>query len=156
LADLAGLDFGQELLAQLLALVLEPLPAADDDVAAALVGGDDLALQGLAEVLAEVGGGGDIDLGGGDEDGEADVDQEAALDLAGDGAGDDVALLVPGDDRLPLLLSLRLAVRQHDAAGLVLDGVEQDLDLVAGLGRDEAAEALVEPLAQLDDALALV
>src|SRR5262249_9899378 len=36
-ADLAGLDFGEQLLAQLLALVLEQLPAADDDVAAGLV-----------------------------------------------------------------------------------------------------------------------
>ena len=49
------------------------------------------------------------------------------------GAGDDVAFLVLGDDLFPFLLPLGLAVAEDDGAGLVLDGFEQDLDLVAGL-----------------------
>src|SRR5262249_33053854 len=43
-----------------------------------------------------------------------------------------------------------------DGAGLVLDGVEQDLDLVAGLGGDDLVPALVVPLVEGDDAFTLV
>ncbi|MFL5241665.1 MAG: hypothetical protein ACJ8FY_06125, partial [Gemmataceae bacterium] len=60
------------------------------------------------------------------------------------------------DDRLPLLLALGLAVAQHHGAALVLDGLEQDLHLVARLGGDDVAGGVVEPFAQLDHALALV
>ena len=56
----------------------------------------------------------------------------------------------------PFLLPLGLAVAQDDRAGLVLDGFEQDLDLVAGLGRDDLVGALVVPLVERDDAFALV
>src|SRR5262249_50610170 len=54
LADLAGLDLGQQFLLHLLALVLQQLAAADDDVAARLVDFEDLALDRLADELAEV------------------------------------------------------------------------------------------------------
>ena len=128
------------------ALVLDQLAAADDDVAARLVDLEDLALDGLADVVADVGGPADIDLAGRQEDVDADVDQQAALDLAGDQAGDDVAFLVLGDDVFPFLLPLGLAVAQDDGAALVLDGFEQDLDLVAGLGRHDLVGALVVPL----------
>ena len=90
------------LLLHLVALVLDQLAAADDDVAAGLVDLEDLALDGLADVVADVGRPADVDLAGGQEDVDADVDQQAALDLAGDHAGDDVAFLVLGDDRLPI------------------------------------------------------
>jgi hypothetical protein len=86
----------------------------------------------------------------------ADVDQQAALDLAGHHAGDGVALLVPDEDSVPLLLPPRLAVAQDHGAGLVLQRLQQDLDRRAGLGRDDPAEAVVVPLAQLDGALTLV
>ena len=54
LADLARLDLGEQLLLHLLALVFEQLAAADDDVAAGLVDLEDLALDGLADVVADV------------------------------------------------------------------------------------------------------
>ena len=101
----------------LVALVLDQLAAADDDVAAGLVDLEDLALDGLADVVADVGRPADVDLAGGQEDVDADVDQQAALDLAGDHAGDDVAFLVLGDDVFPFLLPLGLAVAQDDGAG---------------------------------------
>ena len=69
-------------------------PAADDDVAARFVDDDDLALDRLADVVADVRRPANVDLAGGQEDVDADVDQQAALDLAGDDAGDDVAFLV--------------------------------------------------------------
>ena len=140
LADLARLDLGEQLLLHLLALVLDQLAAADDDVAAGLVDLEDLALDGLADVVADVGRPADVDLAGRQEDVDADVDQQAALDLAGDHAGDDVAFLVLGDDVFPFLLPLGLAVAQDDGAAFVLDGVEQDLDLVAGLGRHDLVQ----------------
>src|SRR5262249_46347194 len=156
LADLARLDLGQELLLHLLALVLDELAPADDDVAAGLVDLEDLALDRLADVVGDVRWPADVHLAGRQEDVDADVHQQAALDLAGDHAADDVALLVLLDDRLPLLLPLGLAVGQDDGAHLVLDGVEQHLHLVAGLRRHDLVEALVVPLLQRDDALALV
>ena len=42
------------------------------------------------------------------------------------------------------------------APRLVLDGVEQDLDLVADLRRHDLVVALVVPLVERDDAFALV
>ena len=82
--------------------------------------------------------------------------QQAALDLAGDQAGDDVALLVLGREVLPLLAPLGLAIAQDDGAVLVLGGLEEDLDLVAGAGRDDLVGRIVEPFAQLDGAFTLV
>src|SRR5205085_6820738 len=105
----------------------------------------DLALDGLADVLAQVGRAACIDLAGGEEDVDADVDEQAALDLAGDRPGDDVALFMLAEELFPFLLPFRLAVAEDDGAGLVLDGFEQDLDLVAGLGRDDLAGGVVEP-----------
>src|SRR5207244_4007702 len=110
LADLARFDLGEELLLHLLADVFEELAAADDDVAAGLVDLEDLALDGLADVVANVRRAADIDLRGGEEDVDADVDEQAALDLAGDDAGDDIAFLVLGADVFPFLLPLGLAV----------------------------------------------
>src|SRR5262249_34136080 len=143
LADLARLDLAEELLLHLLALVLQQLPPADDDVPPRLVNLEDLALDGLADVVGDVRRPADVHLAGGEEDVDADVDEQPALDLAGDEAGDDVVLLVLGDDRFPLGLPLRLAEGEDDGAGLVLDGVQQHLDLVADLRRLDAVGALV-------------
>ncbi len=130
-----------------LALVLEQLAAADDDVAPRLVDLEDLALDGLVDVVGDVGRPANVHLAGRQEDVDADVDEQAALDLAGDQAGDDVAFLVLGDDVFPFLLPLGLAIAQDDGAVLVLDGVEQHLNLVADLRRDDLVVALVVPFA---------
>ena len=64
-----------------------------------------------ADVVADVGRAADVDLAGRQEDVHADVDQQAALDLARDHAGDDVAFvdglhdLQPGLDLLGLALA---------------------------------------------------
>src|SRR5439155_26047393 len=121
LADLARLDLGQQLLLHLLALVFQELAAGDDDVAAGLVDLEDLALDGAVDVVADVRRAADVHLAGRQEHVDADVDQQPALDLAGDHAADDVALLVLAEDVLPLLLPLGLAVGEVDDAVLVLD-----------------------------------
>src|SRR5262249_24369266 len=156
LADLADLDLLQQIVLHLLAQVLDQLAAADDDVAPGLVDLQDLALDGPADVVADVRRPADVHLAGRQEDVDADVDQQAALDLAGDHAADDVALLVLGEDRLPLLLPFGLAVGEVDDAVLVLDGLEQHLDRLANLGRDDLVAALLAPLLKFDDAFRLV
>ena len=99
--------------------VLDELAAADDDVAARLVDLEDHALDGLADVLADVARAADVDLAGRQEDVDADVDQQAALDLAGDLAGDDVAFVDGLHDLHPLFDLLGLALAEDDHAALV-------------------------------------
>src|SRR5205085_406406 len=94
--------------------------AADDDVAALVVDDQDLALQRLADQHADVGDAAGVDLAGRQKDVDADVDQEATLDLARDRPGDHVALLVLAEERFPLLLPLGLAVAQLNRAAVVL------------------------------------
>src|SRR5262249_14254768 len=115
-ANLARLDFGKQLALHLLALVLEQFAPAHDNIAAARCDAAPLAVDGLANVVAEVGSAANIDLGRRQEDVDADVDQQAPLDLARDGAGDDVALLVLGEHQGPFLLPLGLAVAENDRA----------------------------------------
>ncbi len=156
LADLADLDLAEELLLHLLALVLQQLAAADDDVAAGLVDLEDLALDRLVDVIGDVRRPADVHLRGRQKDVDADVDEQAAFDLARDQAGDDIALLMLGDNVFPFLLPFGLAVTEDDRAALVLDGVEQDLNLFADLRGVDLVVALIVPLLQGDDALALV
>src|SRR5262249_44783893 len=62
LANLPRLDFGEEFLFHLLALVLDQLATANDDIAAGLVDLEDFALNGLADVVADVRRPADINL----------------------------------------------------------------------------------------------
>ncbi len=114
----------------LLALLLDELAAADDDVAPRLVDLEDLALDIVADVVRDVGRTADVDLRGRQEDRHADVDEQPALDLAHDAAGDGVAFVVLGDDLLPAADAVRLALGEDDKAAVVLDGLEEHLDLV--------------------------
>ena len=159
LAALADFQLGQQL-----GLLLGPLrfdqgPAADDDVAPRFVDLQHQALDGAADVVADVGRAADVDLAGRQEHVHADVDQQPALDLARDHAGDDVAFvdrlhhLQPGLD----LLGLALAEGDHaarivDQAVDVFDVLDEHLDRLARLGQRLA----LFPLAAEDDAFALV
>src|SRR5439155_3375348 len=90
--DLPDGDVGEEPLPQGDALGLDQGPARDDDVAPALVDGEDETPDLAAEVVGDVGGAADVDLAGRQEGVVADVHQQPALDLAGDLAGDNVPL----------------------------------------------------------------
>ena len=74
----------------------------------------------LADVIADVGRAADIDLAGRQEHVDADVDQQATLDLAGDDAGDDVAFVDGLHDLHPLFDLLGLALAEDDHAAVVL------------------------------------
>ncbi len=94
-------DLLEQLLLLRLARDLDQLAAADDDVAPALVDLEDHALDVLIDVIGDVGRAADVDLAGRQEDIDADIDQQAALDLARDASLDDVSFVVAGDDHLP-------------------------------------------------------
>ena len=113
------------------ALILDELAARDDDVAALLVDLEDHRAHRLADELADVAGAAHIDLRRGEEDRHADVDEQAALDLAHALALDDVAFLAGLEDGLPAADAVGLALREAHAAGLVLEALEEDLDDVA-------------------------
>src|SRR5208283_6210175 len=109
--------------------------------------------------ITDVGGAADIDLAGRQEDRHADIDQQAALDLAGGHAGDDVALVNRIHDRHPGLDLLGLALAEGDhAAGIVdqavdvLDILDQDLDHLPRLGQ----LFTFFPLTAEDDTFALI
>ena len=159
LAALAHLQLGQQLGLLLGPLGLDQRPAADDDVPPRLVDLQHDALDLLADVVADVGRAADVDLAGREEDVHADVDQQPALDLAGDGAGDHVAFVDGLHDLDPGLDLLGLALAQGDhaprvfqAAGDVLDVLDEDLDGLARLGW----RLILLPLVPGDHALALV
>ena len=156
LTDLARSDLGEQLLFQRLPAILDQLATADDDVAALLVDLEDRAFDRAVDVIADVRRPADVDLARGQKDVDADVDEQAALDLAGDETRNDVPFLVAGDDVFPFLLTLRLAIAEDDGAGFVLDRFEQDLDRVADLRRRQRIGAVVLPLFERDDAFGLV
>ncbi len=111
LAALAHFQFGQELGFFLRPLRFDQRPAADDDVPPRFVDLKHDALNGPADVIADVGGPADVHLAGRQEDVHADVDQKPALDLPRDYARDYVAFahdfnhFHPGFDLLGLALA---------------------------------------------------
>ena len=142
LAELADFERAEQLGLLLGPFGLDQRPAADDDVAPRVVDLQHDALDRAADVVADVGRAADVDLAGRQEDVDADVDQQPALDLARDRAGDDVVFvdglhhLQPGLD----LLGLALAQGDHaapffGAAEDVFDFLDEHLDVLAGFGR---------------------
>jgi hypothetical protein len=133
LADVARGHFGQELLAAFGAFLFDQFAARQDDVLAFLVDLDDLEIIGVAHVLLEVLGRGDVDLGGGQEGFDADVDEQAAFDDGFDLAVDDAALVADLEDAFPVFLELGLLAGQDDHAFLVFEFFDQDVSFVADL-----------------------
>ena len=134
----------EDLLAGLLALLLEHRAPRQHDVVAAAVQLDHLALDLLAEVLVEVLDAADVDQRGGQEAAHAEVDDQAALDDLDDGALDRLAGLGGGLDAAPGALETGALLGQDQAAVLVLLGEDKRVDLLAELhllGRvDRAAD----------------
>ena len=150
--DLADGDLGHELLAEGDALGLDQAATREDDVPPVLVDREDDAADLAVEVIGDVRRPSDVDLAGGKEGVDADVDQQPALDLAGDLAGDDVPFAVLGDDALPGAHPVGLLARENHLAGLVVHALEQDFDLVARLG----GFLPIFPLVERDEPFGLV
>ena len=121
----------EELLALFAALLLDELAAAEDDVLPVVVDLDDLEVVGVADELLEILRRDDVDLRGGQERFDADVDHEAAfddgLDLAFDQpvAGEDSRNLVP-----ILVISGLLPSRERPCL-IVLEALEEHFHFVA-------------------------
>ena len=157
LDHLAPLEPVEDLLARLLALLLEHRAARQHDVVAAAVQLDHLALDLLAEVLVEVLDAADVDQRCRQEAAHAEVDDQAALDDLDHGALDRLARLGGGLDPPPGALEAGALLGEDQAAVLVLLGEDERVDLLAELdlvGRiDRAAD---RKLVLRDDALRLV
>ena len=133
LDDLAGLEAAEDLLADLLALLLEDGAAREDDVVAAAVELDHLALELLAHELVEVVDAADVDQRGGQEAAHAEVEDQAALDDLDHGALDRLAGLGGGLDPAPGLLEAGALLGEDQATLLVLLGEDERVDLLAEL-----------------------
>src|SRR6476661_3136776 len=93
-AKLADFERFQKLLLLFGAFLLDEGAATDHDVATRFVDFQHQTLDRAADVITDVGRAADIDLAGREEDtNAADIDQEAALNLARDDAGNNVPLL---------------------------------------------------------------
>src|SRR5690606_5674254 len=134
LANLADQQLLDQLLALRLPLLLQDHPAADHDVAPPLVELDDLELERLAEKVLHVRNPAQSDLRTRQERIDAhEVDRHAALDLADQRAGHLLIVLVGRLDLLPDAQEVGLLLGQDDDAFLVLQVLQEDIDLVAGL-----------------------
>ena len=132
LDDHARLEAVQDLLADLLALLLEHRAARQHHVVARAVQLDHLALDLGAEELVEVLDAADVDQRGRQEAAHPEVDDQAALDDLDDGALDRLAGLGGGLDLAPGLLEARALLGQQQPV-LVLLGEDQRVDLLAEL-----------------------
>ena len=157
LHDLAGLQAVQDLLADLLALLLQNGAAREHHVVARAVELDDLALDLGGHELVQVLHPADVHQRRGQEATHAEIDDQAALDDLDDRALDRLAGLGGGLDAPPRLLEAGALLGQQQAAVLVLLGEDQRVDLFTQLHLVRGIHGL--PDAQLvgeDDSLALV
>src|SRR3954451_25485887 len=153
----AGLQPVEDLLALLLALLLEHGAAREDDVVARAVELDDLALDPRAEELVEVRHSADVDERRRQETAHAQVDDETALDPLDDRALDRLPRLRRRLDAPPRLLEAGALLGHDEAAVLVLLREDQRVDLLAQLDLVVRVDVLADrELVLGDDPLALV
>src|SRR5262249_20570511 len=131
LADFAGLEVGEELVALLALSLLEVRAPRKHHVIAVFVELDDLAIEDAADERVQVADSTEVDERRGEETPEADVDDEAALDDLDDRPGDDFVVLLLLLDRAPGALVLGALLRKDQAAVLVLLLEDERFDLLA-------------------------
>ena len=126
----------------------------NDNVVALLVELDDLELEGLAFEVGGVTHGTDIDERTGKERADVvDLDGEATLHTARDGAGDDFGFVERLFETRPGAGTLGFFAREARFASAVFHRVERDFDAVAGFDFD--FPALVLELLEGDDGFGL-
>src|ERR1700754_1379673 len=154
---LAGLEPAEDLLADLLALLLEHRAAREDDVVAAAVELDDFALERLGHKLVQVVDTADVDQRGGQEAAHPEVEDETALDDLDDAAFDRFAGLGGDLDAAPGFLEAGALLGEDQAALGVLLGEDQRVDLLAELDLLGRIDRLADrELVGGNDALGLV
>ena len=85
----------------------------------------------MTDPVTDVARAANVDLRRGEEDRDADVDEQATLDLALGDAFDDVAFLVGLDDLFPTADAVGLALAERDVAFFVVDRFDECFDLRA-------------------------
>ena len=154
LAHLALVQLADEFGALLGAGLLKDSPAGDDDVAAGTVHLEDGEGLLLAHQGPDVANRADVDLGARQEGGgAAEIDGEAALHPADDGAHHRLALAEHALEPRPGLLAAGLLTADDRLAGGVLNALQEHLDRVADFGSRLAVAGL--ELLDLDAALGL-
>ena len=152
-----GCEAAEDLLADLLALLLEHGAAREDDVVAAAVELDHFALERLAHELVEVVDAADVDQRGGQEAAHPEVEDQAALDDLDHAAFDRLAGLGGGLDPAPGLLEAGALLGEDQAALGVLLGEDEGVDLLAELDLVGRVDRLADrELVGGDDPLGLV
>ena len=131
----ARLELGEDLGALRLASLLEDGASGEDDVVAVAIHLDDAGLDTGTEIGGEVLDATQIDQGGGQKASQTDVEDKPTLDDLDDLTLDVLAGLVLLLDTLPRALVLGAALRENQAALLVLLRDDLSLDLVT-LGDD--------------------
>ena len=131
--ELTFLEVGQDSLLGFGTFAFNDVAAADDDVAAFLVDLEDLSANRLADELSNIARATNVDLGGGQEDRHADVDEQAALDLSHAPTFDDVAFGLGFKDTLPTADAIGFAFGQFNDAAAVVEVFKEHLDLVTML-----------------------
>ena len=131
LANLPDLDAIEQLHLLGFTLLFDEPSAGNDYVHARLIDLDDLARHLLPDVLGNISRPANTDLGSGQKDRDADLDEQPALDLTDHLAGDLIPLLVRGDDTFPATLAIGLALGERHQSILILYRLEKDLDLVS-------------------------
>src|SRR6185312_14687554 len=147
----------EDLLAGLLALLLEHRPPRQHDVVAAAVELDHLAQERLVAVLLEILDAADVDQRRGQEAAHAEVDDQSALDDLDDLALDRLAALGRRLDALPRLLEAGALLREDEPALGVLLLEHERVDLLADLDLVVRVHGAADrELGDGDDALRLV
>ncbi len=123
-SQLANFQFAQQVFAIFFSLLFDQRAAADDNIATCFVDLEHFALHDAPNVIGDVVRTANIDLAGWQEDVDADIDQQATLDLAGHGAGHDLAFADLGHHLFPLQDLFRLAFAQRDHAVDIICGTE--------------------------------
>ena len=138
--DVAHLDRLEEALALLVALLLDQLAAAQDDVFAVVVDLDDLEIVGVADELVQILGRRDIDLRTRQERLHADVHHQPAFDDAADLALDQAVAFENLDDLFPILPVQRLFAREDHHALVVFEAFEEHIDFIADVDLIQVVE----------------
>ena len=112
---------------------LDQFAAREHDVLALLIDFDDLEFVAVADELLEILRRDHVNLRRRQKRLDADVDDQPALDDGLDLAGDAAAFVADGEDAFPVLLELRLLVREDDRAFLVFELLDEDINFVADL-----------------------
>ncbi len=154
---LSGFQLVEDLLASLLALLLEDRAAREDDVVALAIDLDHLALEHLAHELVQILDPTDIDQRCGEEAPDSEVEDEASLDHLDHLAFYDLARIGSFLDLAPCLLEPCALLGEDQASLLILLGQDESINLLAELDLFAGIHRLADrEFARRYDALRLV